>query len=67
MKHLTRLFTVLTVLAMSATTFAQDAEATEAPVAEGLGLGMILLAVIMIAVVGFVMYQRENGDDDGLI
>lgn len=67
MKFWTRFLTLSTLLAVSATTFAQEAEATDAPVAEGLGLGMILLAVVMIAVVGFVMYQRENGDDDGLI
>lgn len=67
MKFWTRFLTLLTLLALSATTFAQEAEAAEAPVAEGLGLGMILLAVLGIIGVGFVMYMRESGDDEGLI
>ena len=66
MKFLTRVLTLMTVLALTATSFAQEAEVAETPVPQGLGLLMILIGLSAVLVVGFVMARREAGSEDDL-
>ncbi len=66
MKFWTRGLTLMMFLALTATSFAQEAETTEAPVPQGLGLLMILIGLAAVLVVGFVMASREAGSEDDL-
>lgn len=66
MKHWNRaLLTMLILLALTSTALAQDT--TEVPVADGLGLGIILGGIAAIVVVGLLMARRESGDGDDLV
>jgi hypothetical protein len=66
MKHWNRaLFTLLALLTLTTSALAQDT--TEVPVADGLGLGIILGGIAAIVVVGLLMARRESGDGDDLV
>jgi len=67
MKFWTRGLTLMTLLALTATSFAQEAETAEVPVPQGLGLLMILIGVTAVLIVGVVMARRESGDDENLV
>jgi|GEM_PF-2446548 len=66
MKFWTRGLTFMMLLALTAISFAQEAETAEAPVPQGLGLLMILIGLGAVLVVGFVMASREAGSEDDL-